>query len=202
MGLPTSPIYTFAGCLHPRLGTIGLVISQKCLPRCLQGVSRCDTGGLFGRLGAFIHVPAGEVQAALDDMACANCCWDSAFSTEIAGSYPSDRAYVGGATPRHEAWRDARSRCITAHLNEGNSAIDRRLWTWEVRLSAPPRPDEYEALVLLSPEAFKKLEQLHRDGLAVPPQVRIIICGRAGPEGVDRFNEAATVDALCGRRSA
>src|SRR6185369_6075118 len=40
------PTYAFVGLLHPQLGTVGLIISPDWAARCLQGASKCDTGGL------------------------------------------------------------------------------------------------------------------------------------------------------------
>jgi hypothetical protein len=199
LGLGGSAVYTYAGCLHPCLGTIGLIISPSCLNRCLQGVTRCDTGGLVGRRGSFAHLPESEVDAALRSLTCDNADWHLAFSKELAGSYTSVRSYVSGALPRHEDWGDARSRCIAAHLATTSAIPDRRLWTWEVRLASSPEHTEYEAITL-SPEASKRLEFLRLGGTVIPGSVRIVR-GRVGSAGVHHFHEEATIDALCGRRA-
>lgn len=197
--LTTSPIYTFAGCLHPDLGTIGLVIHPGCIPRCLQGVSRCDSGGLAAGRGAFANLPRGDAAAALTSLTCNNGNWLREFSDELAMSYSTVRDYISGTLPKHDSWQDARSFCITAYLAASATKPDRRLWTWEVRLSDAPIPAEYEGVVL-SPEAFKKLDFLHRSGAKIPPHVTVIR-GAVGPLGVHHFNDVQTVVALSGRRS-
>jgi hypothetical protein len=198
LGLAPPPVYTFAGCLHPSLGTIGLVIAPQCVPRCLQGVSRCDTGGLAARIGAFAFVPAADLQIAFASLRCQNENWLSAFSYELAISYSTVKAYIAGALPRYDSWNDPRSHCIASHLRSAANAPDRRLWSWEVRLSVAPRFTEYEGIIL-SPEAFKKLDFLRRSGSEVPEHVKVVR-GKVGPTGVHHFDEAATVAALCGRR--
>jgi hypothetical protein len=198
LGLTTPPVYTFAGCLYPSLGTIGLVIAPKCAARCLQGVSRCDTGGLAARQGAFGFVSTAEVAAAFSALLCDKEAWSSKFSNELANSYTTVQAYVVGALPRYKSWNDARSRCIASHITATTTFPDRRLWTWEVRLSSAPKHDEYEGLIL-SPEAFKRLDFLRRSGIEVPSRVKVVR-GKIGPTGIHHFQEDATVAALCGRR--
>jgi hypothetical protein len=199
LGLARSPVYTYAGCLHPALGTIGLVIAPRCLARCMQGVSRCDTGGLAGRRGSFAYLKPEDVQTALRRLTCANYGWRPAFSAELAVSYDSVREYVAGTVPQFETWDDARAVCLDSHFKAESTLPDRRLWTWEVRLAAAPGHTEYEALIL-SPEAYKKLENLRLSGAAIPGRLRIVH-GRAAPAGIHHFHEAATIDTLCGGRS-
>src|SRR5262249_53960453 len=154
------------------LGTIGLIITPRCLPKCLQGVSRCDTGGLAARQGSFSHVPPDKVTDAVESVTCQNSSWSRAFSKELATSYVTVRAYVVGVLPWFQSWNDARSHCIASHMKTDSTTPDRRLWTWEIRLAAPPQHSEYEAIVL-SPEAFKKLDYHRRIGKGVPKDVRI-----------------------------
>lgn len=199
MGMSASPIYTYAGCLHPALGAIGLIISPNCLPKCLQGVSRCDTGGLVGRRGSFVHLPESDVAEALTQLTCHNGRWRRDFSGELASSYRSVTEYVAGSPPNVAAWRDARARCISSHMQLEGNAPDRRLWTWEVRLVTHPRAADYEALVV-SAEVFKKLDSLRRQGARIPDSVKIIR-GGVGPTGVHYFHETETTNALIGRRS-
>lgn len=198
LNVPSGAVYTFAGCLHPKLGTIGLVITPECVPRCLHGVSRCDTGGLAGRRGAFKYIEEGEVERVLATLTCTNGGWGEEFSSELTARYDSIRLYVAGEKPRHEDWDDPRARCIASHLADKSQTepLDRRLWTWEVRLGGPPQYTEYEALIL-SPEAYKKLDHLQRTGTTIPECIRIVR-GRVEPDGVHHFHEEATIDALCG----
>lgn len=97
LGAQPRPVYTFAGCLHPRLGTIGLVIAPGCLARCLQGASRCDTGGFISGKGGFRHVDAALVEGALLDLSFPPADnWAGAFAAEIESSFASPFAYVRG----------------------------------------------------------------------------------------------------------
>ena len=192
------PLYMFSGCLHPKLGTIGLVISPRCLGHGLQGVSRCDSGGLVGRQGAFAHIPEKDVESALQSLSFfgADTNWQDAFSEELSISYPSIRAYVAGDVPNHVSWRDVRAKCIEEHNAAVNGKPDRRLWTWEVRLEVAPDPADYECIVI-SHEAFKRLEEIRSSGEDVPSHVRIIR-GKITPGGVHLFEEDYVVDVLCG----
>jgi hypothetical protein len=196
------PLYTFSGCLHPKLGTIGLVINPQCLDRCLQGVSRCDSGGLAGRQGAFVQIPEVEVATALQllSFAGADPSWQTAFSDELSDSYTSIRGYVAGDIPNHESWRDVRAKCIAAHDSTIDGVPDRRLWTWEVRLMIAPDASDYECVVI-SHEAFKRLEEIRRSGADVPTHVRLIR-GGISAAGVHFFEDDIVVDALCGAKAA
>lgn len=197
LGAIPRPIYTFAGCLHPQLGTIGLILAPACIERCLQGGSRCDTGGLIARRGGFKYIDVSDVEAVLRSLSfeATNSVWRDQFHTEIASSYASFRDYVAGVTPNISRWTDRRSDCING--SKGSADLDRRLWTWEMRLYPAPLPIDFECLVL-SPEAFKRLEHLRRDHGLVPPSTIRILHGRATSSGIHYFESTAVTDALIG----
>lgn len=190
-------IYAYSGCLHPKLGTIGLIISPNWANRALNGASRCDSGGLAGRYGAFAHVDPADIEAALISLSFpANGSWRGAFEDELTSSYASAHGYVAGDVPRHANWSDVRSDCIIRHTAAEGTAPDRRVWTWELRLTSAPRADEYEAIVV-SPEAFKRLEELRRGGADVPAAVRVVH-GTVTAAGVHYFHEGAVTELLTG----
>lgn len=199
LGITDGTIYAFVGCLHPDLGTIGLIITQECLPTCLHSVSKCDSGGVAGRRGSFKYLDEENFDRILARLQCANEVWVDEFVAELGAHYDSVRGYVAGEKPRHEEWDDPRAHCIAAHLAKESERLDRRLWTWEVRLDKPPRHHDYKVL-LLSHEAFKKLDDLRRTGTVVPEDVDILP-GRPTPDGVHHFHENAAIEALCGGRS-
>lgn len=190
-------VYTFAGCLHPKLGTIGIIITPDCLDGRLQGITRCDSGGLAGRRGAFGVVADDEVEDNLRSLSIDGDGpkWLEAFSDELAQSYPDVRAYVGGIVPDHGSWSDIRARCIASGDHEGQPP-DRRLWTWEVRLKEPPAASHFEAIIL-SHEAFKQLEYLRQRGRDVPSHVKVVH-GTVDSQGVHYFAEALVCDLLLG----
>ena len=197
LGAIPRPIYTFVGCLHPQLGTIGLILAPACVERCLQGGSQCDTGGLMARRGGFKYIDGSEVEAVLRSLSfeATNSAWRDQFLSEVASSYASFRDYVAGVTPNISKWTDRRSDCINGSM--GSADLDRRLWTWEMRLCRAPLPIDFECLVL-SPEAFKRLEHLRRDHGLNPPSAVRILHGRATSSGVHHFESPAVTDALVG----
>jgi len=167
------PLYAYIGDLNPSLGTVGLVMERSWC-RELTGVTRCDSGGLGGRRGAFAVLTESEALAALGALSFAGSAlpgWDSEFANEVDTSYPAAEAYVTGVEPDVSAWKDARATCVA------NAAppCDRRLWTWEARLGTGPRVDEIVALVL-SPAASKQFADLiERDSaLDIPDRVKIL----------------------------
>jgi hypothetical protein len=196
LGLSVRVIYTFVGCLHPKLGTIGLIISPACLVGRHEGTTKCDSGGLAGRHGVFHYLPVGEVENALIALTFRGegPDWLRSFAREIAQSYAAVGEYVRGKMPDYSMWNDARAGCLSAAA--GDSNVDRRVWTWEVRLLGPPKADEFEALVV-SPEVFKRLEHLQHTGAEVPSHVRVLH-GRVGPTGVEYFSDSAVGDLLLG----
>jgi hypothetical protein len=93
------PVYAYVGDLKPSLGTVGLVVERSWC-RALTGVTRCDSGGLGGRRGAFNALDEGEALAALrhlsfDEQTLPS--WDTEFAQEVRRSYPATAAYVDGA---------------------------------------------------------------------------------------------------------
>ncbi len=186
IGITSPVIYAFVGCLHPDLGRIGLVISPECLDGRLQGVTKCDSGGLAGRIGSFSYVQEDEKKDALVALSInEDPEWHSVFDDEMGRSYQSTLAYVTGETPDYASWTDIRVRCISKPPPHGGPP-DRRLWTWEVRLSAPPEAHHYEALIL-SHEALKQLESLRLRGREVPSDVTVLF-GTISATGVHYFS--------------
>lgn len=191
------PIYAFVGLLHPELGTVGLIISMNWASRSLQGVSRCDSGGLAGRMGAFAcaqdprprlleisYLPPNVGQ------------WATDFSDEVSSSYAKGKwDYVSGVEPQSSHWSDIRAECILFARDHG--LMDRRLWSWEARLRDSPTPDEVECLVL-SPEMRKRLELLRYDGLQIPASLRVISAS-VERDGVHWFDQEPVWDAFLGR---
>jgi hypothetical protein len=104
---------------------------------------------------------------------------EAAFAAEVESSYPGGaRDYVYSVKPNVTGWlaahrallfknnlvwdeqiddefepREPRQRCVSK-VNRSLGKHDRRIWTWEVRMSESPRSDELLA-VILSPEASK-----------------------------------------------
>jgi hypothetical protein len=178
------PVYAFVGLLHPELGTVGLIVSPGWVARCLQGASRCDSGGLAGKLGAFACVTDPEkhlIEISFISPSAEG--WLEEFLSELGASYGTDHEYVSGQEPNYTKWRDVRATCID--YGRKNALIDRRLWTWEIRLTGSPGSDEVECLVL-SPEMRKRLELLRQQGTDIPETLRILP-GSVTPEGVGWF---------------
>lgn len=198
LNMKERPIYAFWGCLHPKLGTIGLIIAPTCLDARLQGVSRCDTGGLANRHGAFAYVGEHEVEIALRSLSFngKDSAWLAAFTDELVGSYANIRCYVAGEIPSHGWWADVRARCIARYTAEVDENPDRRLWTWEARLAGAPNVSEFEGVVV-SHEAFKRLEHWMRLGQAIPEYVKIVH-GSIDYSGIHYFHEEAVIDLLYG----
>jgi hypothetical protein len=201
LGADPRPIYAYVGDLHPGLGQVGLIFSCRWLLRCGQGISRCDSGGLAGRRGGFSVLEPTEVDVALRAVSFTNeqlPAWHVEFESELTTSYDSGLPdYVVGAVPRHETWADVRRRCIAAALLvDPASCPDRRLWTWEARMSEAPQCDEIECLVL-SPEGVKRLEALRRDRVPIPDKLRILRPDPS-PTGVHYFLYASVRLALQG----
>lgn len=85
------PIYAYVGDLNPELGTIGLIIERQWL-RTLTGVTKCDSGGLAGRYGAFAALSPTEAMTALRDlsfMGMSIATWAKAFADEVDTSAAS-----------------------------------------------------------------------------------------------------------------
>jgi hypothetical protein len=176
------------------LGTIGLVLKPICLLGRLQGVTKCDSGGVAGRVGSFGAISFGNEEAALHSLTPPTRGWSDLFTRELFQSYSTARDYVIGGVPDYSSWNDIRSMCIREHSPP--APLDRRLWTWEVRLGTPPDAADFEALVL-SPEALKHLEALRVGGRNVPSGITVIV-GNVGPLGVEYFSDTRVSDLLVG----
>jgi hypothetical protein len=199
LGVSTGAVYSFAGCLHPKLGPIGIIISAKCGYRLLQGATRCDSGGLAGQVGSFVHVSSGDVDSALLSLSTfptGPSGWPTAFTNELDSSYSGPRAYIRGSVPESSHWKDVRAFCMRAH-DLRDWPPDRRLWTWEVRLLGPPDSHDFIALVF-SPEASKHVESLRLNGAVIPDHVKIIP-GEIKPDGVHYFMDPIVQDLFCER---
>jgi hypothetical protein len=197
LGVTNGAVYVFVGCLHPKLGTIGLILSTACLEGRLLGVTRCDSGGLAGRRGSFVYVEENEVDNCLLSLSILGDGpgWLGAFTDEVLRSYFDVRGYVVGTVPDVTSWTDVRARCIDSP-QPPDGIRDRRLWTWEARLGHPPETSAFEALVL-STEAFKHLERLRELGQEVPSHVRVLH-GTISEAGVHYFSDEAVSTLLCG----
>jgi len=122
--------------------------------------------------------------------------WYPLFADELDRSYPDPTAYVTGSVPDYTTWNDAR-----AHLpvqSTPGTDLDRRVWTWEVRLNTGPDATDYEAIVL-SHEALKQVEDLHAHGYSIPDRVKVIF-GPVSSSGVHHFLGQSVFDALGGDR--
>lgn len=161
------PIYAFVGNLHPGLGSVGLIFSRVWAKEAIHGATRCDSGGLYGRIGGFGCLSAEEAEHALRALSTPQTYapqdWEGEFAGEMATTYAASiDAYIKGDTPSlSPSGTDVRDRCIQ-HAN-ANNTLDRRLWTWELRMDASPKPQDVFAIIL-SYEAFKQLEDLSNNG--------------------------------------
>jgi hypothetical protein len=190
------PVYAYLGDLHPALGTVGVVI-ERAWCRSLNGVSRCDSGGLGGRRGAFAVLSRHEAAQALIDLSFRSDTlsrWEASFEKEISDSFSSHNQYVCGDAPDTALWTDARKQCFDAC----EPPRDRRLWTWEARFSEGPDVVDYVALAL-SPTSHKLLEQQVIDGTrSIPESVRVLV-GDTGADGV-QFHHAHVRELLAGAK--
>jgi hypothetical protein len=205
LGAAPPPIYTFIGDLHPELGSVGVVFSRRWASRCLQGVSRCDTGGMAGLKGCFAEL-ASESAATValravsspDGIPAAE--WEGRFKEEIDSSYSEGAlGYVRGDRPNVLTWSDARRKCIEAGV-AGRYELDRRLWTWELRLNDAPKPDEVEALIFSS-QAFTRVNEKRRRRPKIPDSVRLVFHDPVVYHRDHWFETPATWATLSGRES-
>ena len=189
------PVYAYLGDLHPALGTVGLVLERSWLRDKLTGVTRCDSGGLIGRRGAFAMLTTDETAGTLQALTFSGELlhgWEPAFGTELTDSYRDGPVgYVNGVEPDVSTWKDARVKCFL----QAGASRDRRLWTWEARLGAGPDPRDVVALAL-SRGAASVLEDLRRRGLDVPDTVRVLYGSRSS-EG-SQFHDPAVRTLLAG----
>lgn len=202
LGADPRPVYCFVGCLHPGLGTVGLIFHRSCCDGRLQGVSRCDSGGLAGGVGTFVYVPVADREQSLLELSYKNGEldeWIDAFTYEIAASYPSPVEYARGQQPDVAGWTDARARCIAEHaaaVKAGTADIaepDRRVWTWEARLQEGPESQRLRSIVLSNAQTNAlDLDALRLLG-ELPPHVSVITSRSSadGPEELFASLEAA-----------
>jgi hypothetical protein len=198
LGVQRGVVYTFAGCLHPGLGTIGLIITEGSGKRLLEGATRCDSGGLAGGRGGFADIDSGEVAEALLSLSYLRedaIDWHPAFGKELLTSYPKPDAYIGGEVPDYTTWTDRRVGCFK-NYDPDKWPPDRRLWTWEIRLGGSPHPDEFVAVVF-SHEAFKHVELLRMRNELIPNHLRVIV-GDVSPGGVHYFSDPIVAEILSG----
>lgn len=182
LGYSTSkrPIYTFLGDLHPSLGELGLVFSRRWAQREAVGLTRCDSGGLFGAKGDFnLFGEASDRESALRRLSTPNTCtpaeWEAAFRSEVDGSYETAYAYVVGTRPDSASWSCERASVLARLAGDR----DRRLWTWEVRMVDSPEQGDLEAVIL--PAELAKLDD--PDDEMPWPEPITVIRGAASPTG-------------------
>jgi hypothetical protein len=196
------PIYSYVGDLHPDLGSVGLIVSQRWAERAIQGVSKCDSGGLAGGKGCFRSCPGARARCraavAVEPTACAATEWIAHFEREITTSYAHGVGdYVSGDAPDASTWEDARKHCIDAARRRGDG-VDRRLWTWELRIRAPPQPEEIE-VVVVSQLGYRKIQHIftHED-IVLPAHIRIILGDDDAGDPGSWFSVPAVRTALAG----
>ena len=195
LGASPRPVYCFVGCLHPGLGTVGLIFDRSCCDDTLQGVSRCDTGGLAGGVGTFVYVPVADRATALLELSYRDRqldSWLDEFTDEISSSYPAATDYAQGERPDTSGWTDARAECLEAQtraLAAGDpdvAEVDRRVWTWEARLNEGPAADRVRFLVLSAAQRDAlELDQLRLLG-ELPNHISVIT-GRSSAEGPEEL---------------
>lgn len=158
------PIYAYVGDIHPALGVVGLVIERD-WP--VQSASRCDTGGLISGKGYFSAVEDSLQEQALRELTFSppGVGWEEAFAQEMEQVHGGVEHYVRGKCPDPALFSDGdvRAHCVAHGKSSGDSPIDRRCWTWEVRGSQAPRKEAYRALVLTTIAQEKYAQILDRD---------------------------------------
>lgn len=169
------PVYAYVGCLHPHLGTIGVVIKREWFGVDAHGVTRCDTGGLIGRIKGFSHGPAGGELRAIKTLTHKPAKWEPAMDRELETAHGGWEPYVRGRVPETKSLDSYRRICVETERSAGRSP-DRRLWTWEARVFADIAAKDIRAIVMTE-EATKKFEAL-RDARprAVPDSIEAVPC--------------------------
>lgn len=196
------PIYSYAGDLHPDLGSVGLILSPDWAARSIQGASKCDSGGLAGGKGCFEHIPEPERDAELQSLSSPRgfsaSDWGTHLDREIAASFAGGMiGYVNGDEPDSSTWGDARMRCIEAARSR-RARLDRRLWTWELRMHGTPLPEELQALVV-SRDAHRELQRTFTlMGIEPPDHIRIITPDETRDDVSSWFHTPAVRAALAG----
>lgn len=195
---PNPSIYAYLGDLHPALGTVGLIIAPTWCDTRLQGVSRCDSGGLAGRRGGFDIVEEGHEGDVLKSLTPVSTEWQQEFDREVSECFLPDQVmnYVRGEVPDFDGKpKDPRKAFVDRAAAQG--VVDRRLWTWEARFWGGPAPEEIEAVVF-SVEAFKQAWRLRRtEGLELPLRIRLVT-GTVSAEGVHPFDQDLVAEIMGG----
>jgi hypothetical protein len=191
------PVYAYVGCLHPKLGRIGFIVAQEWFNREPHGVTRCDTGGLAGRVEGFRYLDENEARIALAELSHAPTHpWKKDLIIEVRGAFGEFRRYLSGHPPNPNSYADVRQKCIDS-VRRASEELDRRLWTWEARCFARISVEDVEAVVL-APEAAKELTA-RLDG-ELPTNVDFLI-GHVTGSGVHYFLEDQVVAAFERRRA-
>lgn len=173
------PIYAYLGNLHPDMGQLGLIVRTS-WARHTSGVSRCDTGGLAAGHGSFQHVPQDRREAQLravstcraHDTPLVGCCWEDEASSELRSSYGALARYLQGDPPDTSQWHASDVRAVCIH-NTPPTDLDRRLWTWELRIPVSFTPNEV-VRVAMTQEAYAALEEMAVDeGYSLPDTIPI-----------------------------
>jgi hypothetical protein len=166
-------VYAFVGDLNPALGRVGFVISRDWSAAAFQGVTLCDSGGLFMGIGGFEAAgpqALGDLVALSSPNACSSATWAETFEREVAEHYlRGPRGYVDGAEPVDLP--APRGDYIAFERVKG--VPDRRLWTWELRMYRGPSPRDYVAVALTDIDS-KHLEAIEYDRGPVPSTVAVL----------------------------
>ncbi len=167
LGALPRPVYAFVGSLHPDLGCVGLVLSRTWASRSVQGVTRCDSGGLFAGRGAFGCLVADESAAALVALStpamCAAADWEPHFAEEIDSRHPGGVAgYVAGDVPNLDkeeriAW------WLRLERDAGRAASEAEMTARFTQLR-----EEYMSANKTRLAHFPKGSKLHRSTRAAP----------------------------------
>lgn len=175
------PIYAYIGDLHPDLGCVGLIFSRDWGRREFEGGSRCDSGGLAEGHGHFCGVIRSKRDAALcaisSPVSFDHATWEVAFAEEIKASYANGSSgYIDGDVPNTKTWPhgDVRKELVPKlQASPPDGGLDRRLWTWELRMKDSPYQKELIAIVT-SYEAFKWLKVSRRVVGELPESIYIL----------------------------
>jgi hypothetical protein len=198
LGLKVRPVYAYVGDLHPALGKVGLIISHRWYRRRPLGVSRCDTGGLVGRIGGFNCLKeAGAAKRALRKLTMKRRPdWSLWFRFELFrshGGLDGWRRYLRGHPPSR-ALNDERD----LFIKSVPAPADRRLWTWEARSDSPIQKGDVLAIALTA-EAAKLVLKERRANPSVFKKINLLV-GSATGGGVSHFDEENVVLAFMGRQ--
>lgn len=196
LGLTTRPVYGYVGDLHPKLGRIGLIVSERWYRRSPLGVSRCDSGGLVGLHGAFGCIAKDAARAALLRLTMKeSLTWGLRFRLEVFmchGRLGGWLSYLRGQPPQRPL-KDDRD----AFIDNMSFDKDRRIWTWEARSESPIQRGDVEAIAITA-EALKHVVPALRGTPSAFSNIKVIR-GSASSVGVHHFDEENVVMAFMGR---